>query len=72
MGKKRNYSPCVQCKYFVEDDESLKNTISYCILLGINIDDSGFCPEFVPLTEQEVNRKMNIDQELFPDKNFLT
>jgi hypothetical protein len=52
MDNNQKYSQCSLCKFFVEDDESLKNPISYCILLGIHIDTSGQCPEFSSLNEE--------------------
>jgi len=66
MGKKKKYSQCLQCKYFVEDDESLKNPISYCILLGININDSGDCPDFVSLSEEDLPLKRKTDPDPEP------
>ena len=66
MEKNFNYAQCKLCKYFVEDDESLKNTIEYCILLGININDSGNCPEFISLNEESISFKLDPDSEPEP------
>ncbi|MBB6481636.1 hypothetical protein [Spirochaeta isovalerica] len=49
MAEDRDFTQCRKCKYFVEDDDSLKTVIEYCIILGANLDTSGHCPEFVAL-----------------------
>lgn len=49
MGKERNFTQCKQCKYFVEDDDTLKHSIEYCIILGANLDTSGYCDDFIAL-----------------------
>lgn len=63
MEKNHNYAQCRLCKYFVEDDETLKNTIAYCILLGININDSGHCPEFKSLNEESASLQVDFNPE---------
>ena len=63
MEIKKDYSQCRQCKFFVEDDEALKNSIAYCILLGINIDDSGNCADFIALEENTVSKEKDSDPE---------
>lgn len=63
MGNVANYAQCSLCKYFVEDDESLKNTIEYCILLGININTSGNCTEFTSLNGESISGKLDSDPE---------
>ena len=63
MGKNGNFTQCKLCKYFVEDDESLKNSIEYCILLGSNIDTSGHCDEFITLNDETHTLKKDFDPE---------
>ena len=63
MGKNGNFAQCNLCKYFVEDDESLKNTIEYCIVLGINIDNSGECSDFISLNEESASLERDSDPE---------
>ena len=63
MSKNENFTQCKLCKFFVEDDESLKNSIEYCILLGSNIDTSGHCPEFIALNEESQPLKRDTDPE---------
>jgi len=52
MSEKRNFTQCRMCKYFVEDDESLKTLIEYCIILGASLDTSGNCEDFVALDKK--------------------
>jgi len=66
MVKKGNFTQCKLCKYFVEDDESLKHTIEYCILLGININTSGNCPEYKALSEEFTSFERDSDPEPEP------
>lgn len=63
MEKKRNYSQCRLCKYFVEDDETLKSPIAYCILLGINIIHSGDCSDFTSLNDEAIELHRDSDPE---------
>lgn len=49
MGKERDFTQCRLCKYFVEDDETLKHSIEYCIILGANLELSGSCGDFIAL-----------------------
>ncbi|MBN2659061.1 MAG: hypothetical protein JXR86_18545 [Spirochaetales bacterium] len=49
MANIRDFAQCSKCKYFVEDDESLKTVIEYCIILGAKLNTSGHCEEFVAL-----------------------
>ncbi len=55
MEEKKDYSQCIKCKYFIEDDKTLKTAISYCIILGINTDNSGRCSDFAKLNMDEIN-----------------
>ncbi|MBI9100058.1 MAG: hypothetical protein JEY91_16370 [Spirochaetaceae bacterium] len=68
MGEKRNFTQCRQCKYFVDDDDSLKSAIEYCILLGININDSCNCPDYIPLDRQSssLKKETHIEPEPVP------
>ncbi len=38
---------CKQCKYFINNDLSLKTPLPYCILLGKNLYRGENCPEYV-------------------------
>lgn len=53
MGIERDFTQCRQCKFFVEDDDSLKTVIEYCIILGANLDTSGNCKEFIAFQKDE-------------------
>lgn len=63
MGKTANFTQCRLCKYFVEDDDLLKNSIEYCILLGVNMDLSGNCADFVALSGESVSLEKDTDPE---------